>query len=169
MVHRRTFVKAGLGALAAHITPRARGQNDENTQVQATVSLSSALPGEDISAYLRRTKGSFDASRYKQILGAANPFKEGDQIVGVAASDENSRATARALLAATPLSQIDAHPPLEDELFRLLQKTIDRSAAAKTANLTLGELKRLLLFESEAAIRAIMPGLSSDVIGCVVK
>src|SRR5205823_14507244 len=30
-------------------------------------------------------------------------------------------------------------------------------------------LKQLLLRESEVAIRAILPGLSSDIIGCVVK
>src|SRR5205807_448697 len=103
------------------------------------------------------------------ILGAANPFKEGDQIIGVAASDDASRATARALLAATQVNQIDAHPLLEDGLFRLLQQNVDRSAAAATANLTLGELKRFLLRESDEAIRAIMPGLSSDAIGCLVK
>src|SRR5947207_2733318 len=161
MVHRRTFVKAGLGAIAALTAPRAHAQNSERIQVQAGVSLTNALPGEDIFGYLHRTRGAFDASRYKQILGAANPFKEGDQIIGVAASDDVSRVTARALLAATRISQIDAHPPLEDELFRLLRQTIDRPAAATIANLTLAELKRLLLGESEEAIRAIMPGLSS--------
>src|SRR5206468_7773222 len=33
----------------------------------------------------------------------------------------------------------------------------------------LGELRRFLLRESEAAIQTVMPGLSSDVIGCLVK
>src|SRR5207244_278274 len=137
--------------------------------VPAGVSLRSSLPGEDIFAYLRRTTGGFDAARYKQILGAANPFKEGDRIVGVAAADDAPRATARALLAATRVEAIEGHPLLEDRLSRLLVQSVDRSAAAKTNQLTLSELKELLLRESEAAIRPLLPGLSSDVIGCVVK
>lgn len=133
------------------------------------VSLPAARPREDIFAYLQRTAGGFDSQRYKQILGAANPFKEGDQIVGVAAADDATRRTARELLAATRIEQIDAHPPLQDNLWRLLQQSLDQSAAAKTAQLTLSELTRLLLREREQAIRPILPGLSSDVIGCVVK
>ena len=71
--------------------------------------------------------------------------------------------------AATRIDQINALPPLEDKLFRLLQQSIDQASAAKTATLTLGELTQFLLRESETEIHRIMPGLSSDAIGCVVK
>jgi ethanolamine ammonia-lyase large subunit len=141
----------------------------ERTGGRSAVRLSESLRGEDIFAYLRRTTGRFDAARYLQILGAANPFKEGDQIVGVAAEDETSRSTARALLAATRIEQIELHPPLEDDLFGLLNQAIDRRAASTAGILTLEELKQFLLLQSESSIQAIMPGLSSDVIGCVVK
>ena len=117
-------------------------------------------------AYVRRRKGDFDATLYKQILGAANPFKEGDQIVGVAASDDASRAAARTLLSNTRLSDLDAHPPLEDGLFRLLRQSLDSVSTAKSARLTLLELKQHLLTLPDDAIRPLMPGLSSDVIGC---
>src|SRR6185503_11459062 len=103
----------------------------------AGVSLPDAIPGEDVFAYLRRHKGAFDDLLYKQILGAANPFKEGDQIVGIAAADDASRALARRLLANTRLSDLDSHPPLEDELFRLVRQSLDAASTAKTAHLTL--------------------------------
>lgn len=164
-MRRRTLLTAALGAGAAAALPRPLA-----FAVQPRgLTLAPAQAGEDIVAYLQRTAGGFDAARYKQILGAANPFKEGDQIVGVAAADEGARATARAILAATRVEQINAHPPLEDDLFRLLRQSLDPQAAARSARLTLGELKQLLLRESEPAIRRLMPGLSSDAIGCVVK
>src|SRR5262245_60742481 len=168
MLRRRTLLKAAFGAAAL----RGVRQKLACAVDQATihdVSLATSLPGEDVFSYLQRTTGGFEAARYKQILGAANPFKEGDRIVGVAAADDASRATARTLLAATRVADIEAHPPLEDRLFRLLDQSVDRAAAAKTNRLRLGELKQLLLRESEATIRPLLSGLSSDVIGCVVK
>jgi ethanolamine ammonia-lyase large subunit len=114
-----------------------------------------------VFAYVLRRQGRFDAPLYKQILGAANPFKEGDQIVGVAAADEASRVAARALLSNTRIGDLDEHPPLQDELFRLLQQSLDNASTARAAPLTLGELKQLLLTQTEGAIRSLMPGLSA--------
>jgi ethanolamine ammonia-lyase large subunit len=170
MFYRRQFLQACAGTAAAVAFPGVLG-----ARIARAAPLSQAAPlaeprlSEDVFAYVTRQKGAFDATLYKQILGAANPFKEGDQIVGVAAADDASRATARALLANTKLSDLDAHPPLEDDLLRLLRQSLDAEAAAKTAPLTLGELKQLLLTQPEAAIRPLLPGLSSDAIGCVVK
>src|SRR5262245_50929182 len=163
MLSRRNLLKRALG-LAGVLTHPGRVFPADQAGSQKGVSLLPAMPSEDVFSYLRRTAGGVNSARYKQILGAANPFKEGDQIVGVAAADDAARQSARALVAATRLDQINAHPPLEDNLFRLLQQSIDQVAAAKTATLTLGELTRLLLRESENEIRRIMPGLSSDVI-----
>ena len=170
MLRRRDFLKACAGSTAALAIP---GLGDTKSAwaapVPRAVSLAETKPGEDVFDYVVRQKGAFDATLYKQILGAANPFKEGDQIVGVAAADEASRSTARSLISNTRLSDFDAHPPLEDDLFRLLRHSLDAAAAAKTAGLTLGKLKQLLLTQPEEAIRPLLPGLSSDVIGCVVK
>ena len=54
-------------------------------------------PGEDVFGYLQRVHGGFELTRYQQLIGAANPYKEGDEAIGVAAADERSRANARAL------------------------------------------------------------------------
>jgi ethanolamine ammonia-lyase large subunit len=170
MPGRREFVGACLGGAAALALPGGIRTGQAAAALPLPIPrIDETRPGENIFAYVRRRTGAFDATLYKQILGAANPFKEGDQIVGVAAADEDSRAAARALLANTRLSDLDAHPPREDQLFRLLRKSLDPAATTKTARLTLGELKQFLLTEPEETIRPIMPGLSSDVIGCVVK
>lgn len=124
---------------------------------------------EDLFAYVRRMSGKSDDSLFKRILGAANEFKEGDEIVSVAAADQRSRENARTLLSRTKLKALDAAPVHRDELFELIEAARDPAATAKTADMTLGELKQFLLTRDEAAIKAVMPGLSSDVIACVVK
>ena len=170
MIRRRAFMGALAGGTAGMALDLGRdGKRSAAADLPARVSIPEIDPAEDVFTYLRRVKGAFDSGSYKQILGAANAFKEGDEIVGVVAADEASRANARTLLGNTRVRDIDAHPLLEDQLFGLLKQSLDAAAAAKTANLTMGQLKRQLLSRNEDAIRAIMGGLSSDVIGCVVK
>ncbi len=124
---------------------------------------------ESLLAYITRVQGRFDDALFKRLLGAANEFKEGDAIVGVAAADDRERDLARQLLSATKLGDIDDHPPLVDNLYRMIQACLDTAAREKTSGWTFAELKTFLLTQDEPAIQAIMPGLSSDVIGCVVK
>ena len=170
MFCRRAFLKSAACGAAAFALPGAiRSARAAQTPLPPGVSLAEARGGEDVFAYVRRLKGRFDATFYKQILGAANEFKEGDQIVGIAAADDVSRGIARQLLASTPLADLDAHPPLEDGLYRLVKQSLDAPAIAHSARMTLGELKHFLLTEPEEKIRPLMPGLSSDAIGCLVK
>ncbi|MCA9175113.1 MAG: ethanolamine ammonia-lyase subunit EutB [Planctomycetales bacterium] len=133
------------------------------------VTIAEPVEGEDLFAHLRRVKGDFDAASYKQLLGAANEFKEGDEMVGVAAADEASRLRARQLLANTRIDAVARHPLHDDQLHRLLQRHVDAAVAAEVGRLTFGELKRRLLTDGEPAIKQMMAGLSSDAIGCVVK
>jgi len=125
--------------------------------------------GEDVFSWVRRTRGTAEAMRVSQVLGAANEFKEGDEIVGVAAADADSRRHARQMLASTKLAQIDAHQLINDQLSKFIQGAVDATARDRSASWTLGELKAFLLKSSEAEIREVMSGLSSGVIGCVVK
>ncbi|MBI2479020.1 MAG: ethanolamine ammonia-lyase subunit EutB, partial [Planctomycetia bacterium] len=159
------MLAAGSAALAGVSAGRrfAFGQRRDG------VSIGEIRPDEGVFQYVRHTAGAFDEDLYKQILGAANDFKEGDQIVGVAAASDTSRGLARELLGNTRVRELDAHPVLSDQLSDLLQRTIDRDAAGRTSDLTIRELKHFLLHNNEAAIKSIMPGLSSQTIGCVVK
>lgn len=150
--HRRAFL-AGLAA----------------TPAVAAVASAAAFETEDLVGHVHRVSGGWDQAAYTRLLGQANAFKEGDEIVGVAAADEAERERARRLLARTPLRKIDAHPPFSDRLSAALAADLDPAVQGRMADWTLGALRAFLLTQPEAAIRAIMPGLSSDVIACVVR
>ncbi|MFP2908536.1 ethanolamine ammonia-lyase subunit EutB [Pyxidicoccus sp. 3LFB2] len=134
-----------------------------------SVSLRDVLTGEDVFGYIHRVQGSFDGRLYQQILGAANAFKEGDAALGIAAADDVSRAQARALLARTKLGAIHSNPPFEDRLHAFMLEALDGELMPRLADWTLGQLKGFLLNAPEEEVHAILGGLGSDVIACVVK
>jgi ethanolamine ammonia-lyase large subunit len=160
-MQRRTFVGSLVGGslIATNgLLPPAYGEFQDTP-------LPAIHAGEDVFSYIQRLRNRVDHSLYLKILGAANEFKEGDAIVGVAAEDAQARTLARALLSNTRLDDIDAHPPWTDQLSKLIARTPSQTIARQT----LGELKLFLLTMSEAEIHAIKDSLSSDVIACVVK
>ena len=133
------------------------------------ITLKDVKPGEDVFAYISRVKGGFDQTLYQQVIGAANDFKEGDQTIGVGAEDEATRQNARALLANTKIKDLYEHPLLVDDLQKLIWQTTDQAQYEKVKDWTMGQLKEFLLTKSEAEIKGIMYGLTSDTIGCVPK
>jgi ethanolamine ammonia-lyase large subunit len=137
----------------------------------AAVATRAADPAgaDDLIAAVIRAAGGWDRRQYARMLGQANAFKEGDEIVGVAAADEAARRKARLVLGRTRLGAIDAHPPFTDRLAEALAADLDPDARARTTDWTLGELVRFLLTRPESDIKPLMPGLSSDVIACVVR
>ncbi|MEO2034651.1 MAG: ethanolamine ammonia-lyase subunit EutB [Planctomycetaceae bacterium] len=166
MISRRNFLDGLTGGAIVVAT----GSFEHSVAGDTAASLSDqSSADEDVFGFVRRVAGEHNQALYARVLGAANDFKEGDQAVGVAAADEESRQTARQLLARTRLADIDAHSLHQDNLFRFITTDSSHRAAGQMAAKTLGELKQFLLTAEEAAIQAIMPGLSSDVIGCVVK
>ncbi len=125
------------------------------------------LQAEDIFAYIRRLNGKMDISLYRKIIGAANEFKEGDQTIGVAAADENSRKNARTLLGNTRVEDLERNALFKDGILELIQNsTVPNS---KVLNWTVSELKQFILISPEERIKEIMPALGSDLIACVVK
>jgi ethanolamine ammonia-lyase large subunit len=131
--------------------------------------LLTTKPAEDLFAFMDRTVGKFDRTTYQQLIGAANAFKEGDQILGVAADDEVIRSKARQLLSNTRLDDILKHPLFEDNLYARLLENLSPDSVKKTSSMTLSELKKFLLAQDESEIQPLLNGLCSDVIGCVVK
>jgi ethanolamine ammonia-lyase large subunit len=168
MLYRRCFLRS-LTATAVCSSNLLRRLHGSTVVPNEPVSVDSVLPGEDIFGYIQRRQGSFDSQLYLQLLGAANEFKEGDAIVGVAAANDTTRHHARTLLANTPLASIDNHPPLVDGLFALIEKYRDTNQSEIWKSKTLGQLKQFLLSASEHDIHSMKAGLSSDVIGCLVK
>jgi ethanolamine ammonia-lyase large subunit len=167
-MQRRTFLQAIAGGASA-LSLGPSGRLASASPIAPGVTVDPARPGEGLIQRASAGAGGFDEARFKQLLGAANAFKEGDEIVGVAAADEASRRHARTLLSNTLVREIDAHPLINDSLTDLLQRDLDASASAETAGMTFGELRRFLLDRDEGEIKAIMPGLSSAAIGCAVK
>ncbi len=131
------------------------------------VNIKTPRTGEDIFSYIKREKENFDQTFYRQILGAANEFKEGDQTLNINADSQDSRTNARTLLTATKLKDLNEYAVYEDDIYELVTKTTLEDAAI--LDWTLGELKRFVLQESEADIKQIMPALHSDVIACLIK
>lgn len=163
MQSRRTFVKElaiGTTGLATHLASPLRSNLFASP-------VETPRDNESLLEYIARKHGAFDAEKYNQLLGAANPFKEGDEIIGVAAADEASRINARKLLQHTRIGEIDRHAPHQDALYQFIQLSDEK--VPETASWTVGELKAFLLKESEDAIKRVARSLSSDVIGCVVK
>lgn len=150
-------------------TPDAGIDPDAGVMPPSGVYIPEVEAGEDVFAYIDRTNGSFDQTLYQQIVGAANPYKEGDELIGVSAADDDSRANAALLLGATALSAIDERPLYSDPLYELIVSRVDKESQNATVGWTLGDLKGYLLTAEEQDIKGMMDGLSSDVIGCVVK
>jgi ethanolamine ammonia-lyase large subunit len=168
LIRRRTY----LGSLLAATALAAVGCGDP-TEIPPPETVGVSIPdireGEDIFAYIDRIRGGFDQTFYKAIIGAANEYKEGDEALGIHAVDETSRANAKTLLGNTVIADLWAHPIHEDAVFDLIESVVDASAAAELQLWTMGELADYLLTQDEPAIQAIVLGLPSDIIGCVVK
>jgi len=135
----------------------------------SAIAIKEVKPGEDVFKYIERVKGSFDQTLYRQIIGAANAFKEGDQAIGVGADDTASRENARKLLANTKIKDITEHPLLDDSLYKFIAKSVDAAQYDKIKDLTMGQMKTFLLTKPEAQIKAVMYGMNSEVVGCLPK
>jgi ethanolamine ammonia-lyase large subunit len=166
---RRTFL-AAMGAAGVNLAALSlAAEKAAGEVVTEVITIADSQQGEDVFAYIQRVKGGFDQTLYQQVLGAANEFKEGDQTIGVGAKDEATRQNARSLLANTKIKDLYEHPLLTDELQKLIWKTTDQAQYDKVKDWTMGQLKEFLLTKSEAEIKGIMYGLTSDTIGCVPK
>ncbi len=124
---------------------------------------------EDLFEYIDRTHGGFDVTLYRQLLGACNEFKEGDESLGVSASDDVSRQNARTLLANTRIADLERHSVFDDAQSEYISRAVDSNIAEQVGGWTLGQLQNFLLGSSAAQVKTIAPGLSSDTIACVVK
>ncbi len=95
-LNRREFCGSAAGSvLGAGLISEALSSPPAKEASAAGVRVSEPREGEDLFSYIGRVRGRFDQTLYRQVIGAANEFKEGDQILGVAAADDTSRRRAR--------------------------------------------------------------------------
>jgi len=106
------------------------------------------------------------------LLAAASPPRSGDVLAGVAAASALTRVAARLALADVPLANFlaDLVIPYEtDEVTRLIIDSHDVAAFAPVAALTVGGFRDWLLGADPAAIRALAPGLTPEMVAAVSK
>jgi ethanolamine ammonia-lyase large subunit len=80
---------------------------------QRNVSIKSIKEGQDIFSYIQEIHGVYDQTLNRQILGAANDYKEGDETLHVAAANNQSRLLARKLLGNTKIRDLNAHKSIK--------------------------------------------------------
>jgi ethanolamine ammonia-lyase large subunit len=167
MITRRYF----LGAIAAGSAAAAMAGTPLSLLAKTNMLPDPAPPaaGEDLFSYILRTTGRFDPALYRQLLGSANEFKEGDDTIGIAAPDEEFRQLARRLLANSRICDLDSHPLFDDGLQELLVTNLDPSARNLTSQWALEELKNKVLTGPPETVTSFCTGLSSLVIACLVK
>ena len=106
------------------------------------------------------------------LLAAASPLRSGDVLAGIAAASAEARVAARLALAELPLAVFlaDLVIPYEaDEVSRLIIDRHDAAAFAPVAALTVGEFRDWLLAADAAAIMALAPGLTPEMVAAVSK
>jgi len=137
------------------------------------IEVPSPLVGEDLFQYIQRQKGSFDLTLYRQLLGAANEFKEGDEIAGISAASDEDRLKARMLLSETSLDNIRKHSVFTDEQSEYIEGTTrsfqETESGKAIGKLRMKEFRELLLLSTDKEINSLLPYLTSDIIACVVK
>ncbi len=160
---RREFVVAAASAPILSASTLAAAASPGRVRVER--------PGdhESLFGFIDRTAGQFDLQLFRQLLGACNEFKEGDELEGVAADDLASRRNARQLLSSTSLGEFLRHTVFDDEVVRFARRAVNAVQQAELSHWTFGQLHRFLVESDEATIRPVLAGLDSDVIACVVK
>lgn len=170
MFTRRTFNRSLAGSAALAATGPSVLLNASAPSEREPLAANQA--GEDIFSYIQRHGDDSETDLYRKLLGYANEFKEGDEIVGVAAPDTRSRSIARRLLNNTRIGDVTQRPPYRDNLLAYISTKSQQWPTETYPSdfpQTLGQLKDYLLERDESEIRQLMPDLSSDAIGCVVK
>ena len=108
-------------------------------------------------------------NQLSQLFVLANEFKEGDLNVG-GTRDDHIRREARDALATLSLGDIARADFVEDQVTEVLHRSLDPQLAGKVADLTVADLKRILLSPQGASwIEHHRNGVSSEAAAAVVK
>ena len=110
----------------------------------------------------------------RDLLAKASPARSGDELSGVAATDERERVAAQLCLADVELRAFLEEPVVpyeQDEVTRLILDTHDPAAFAPVSHLTVGELRdHLLSYDvGSAELAALAPGLTPEMVAAVSK
>ncbi len=110
----------------------------------------------------------------KELLGRANEARSGDELAGIAARSERERVAAKMVLAVLTLADLRNNPVVSyegDEVTRVIDDGLDRSAYDHVKSQTVGEFREWLLGDEidGEAILAISRGLTGEMAAAVAK
>jgi ethanolamine ammonia-lyase large subunit len=104
-----------------------------------------------------------------ETFALANDFKEGDLSIG-GTRDDQLRREARAELASMTVGEINKAVFVEDQITQTLHRSLDSNLAAQLMQVSIGDVKDILLGPHSAAWAAShRDGLSSEAIAAVAK
>ncbi|WCL50380.1 ethanolamine ammonia-lyase subunit EutB [Leptospira sp. GIMC2001] len=108
------------------------------------------------------------------LLAKASPKRSGDLLAGVAAESDEERVAAMMALADTPLTEFiqkEIIPYDEDEVTRLIQDRLNKTAFAEISHLTIGSFRDLLLSEEADTefFSRIKSGVTPEIAAAVSK
>jgi ethanolamine ammonia-lyase large subunit len=117
---------------------------------------------------------TYQFSSLKDLMAKATPARSGDYLAGIAAANDEERVAAQMTLCGVPLSTFlsEALIPYEqDEITRLILDQHDAKAFAPVSHLTVGDFRNWLLSDAadEAALSALAPGLTPEMVAAVAK
>ena len=117
---------------------------------------------------------SFTFHSVKEVLAKANAPKSGDDLARISARTPVERVAARAVLSEMTLADLREHPVVpyeEDELTRMIEDSLDRTAYHSVAHLSVGQFREWLLETSTTGlmIRSVGPGLTPEMVAAVTK
>ena len=117
---------------------------------------------------------TFQFSSVKEVLAKANEEKSGDVLAGIAAESGMERIAAKEVLSNLLVKEVRENPvvPYEiDDVTRLDQDSVNEKIFSEFSNLTMGELRELILSHdtTENDIKRISKGLTSEVVAGVCK
>ncbi|MDO8212054.1 ethanolamine ammonia-lyase subunit EutB [Conexibacter sp. CPCC 206217] len=107
----------------------------------------------------------------RELLAKANEAKSGDQLAGIAAGSGSERAAAKLALADVRVGELLDATLIDDDVTHLIERDLDRDAAAELRPLALGELRELMLC-AEFPARwqgGLRHGLSPEVVAATAK
>lgn len=117
---------------------------------------------------------TYNFATLKTLLAKASPFRSGDALAGIAATDYKERVAAQLALADVPLKNFlkEAVIPYEqDEVTRLIIDSHNTAAFAPIAHFTTGQFRDWLLSDNAdgVTLQQLAPGLTPEIVAAVSK
>jgi ethanolamine ammonia-lyase large subunit len=113
----------------------------------------------------------FTFSDFRELFAKANEEKSGDQLAGIAAHSERERVAAKCALADVNLSEIVAHPLIEDSVTELILETHDQEAFRSIQSMTVGEFREHILSDEigEDRLKQLQWAITPEIAAAVAK